>query len=321
MDDAEIIALVAASVGGRDTGGRVQPLGGKQGLLVCRVILTGGGSYIFKAVKEAGRREVPLSALLSRIAPEAVPRVFLAEQDEKRGLYWLVTEDVGSERLADAPTIDGYLAVATTLARLQLAMMTETESLRDIGIPGVDGSRWEEIGLRVLEGLELHGCGLSVDVEGIGAVVWSVPDMNRQAYAGPPTLVHGDLHAGNIVLSQKRSGSASCRDAELARVRLLDWGSAYVGAAFLGLEELLLPACRHLRTADQRGKIRAAYLREWSPLLGKPGPLEPAVAACATLVHLELLDEALRRPHQFDDFAIKAIASRLLEAYEAWQRT
>lgn len=287
------------------------PLSGKQGLFICRVILADGRSFVFKAVKEAGRREIAIAELLSRELPGSVPHIFAAEQDCKRGLYWLVCEDVGTRRLADSPTIDAFVATARALARVQLASLDVGPALWEAGAPIVDSARWEEIGLRVLEAAEDRRMEVGINLPALEQVVWSVTSMAADASACPIALVHGDLHAGNVVV---------CAESDTPAIRLLDWGSAYLGAAFLGLEELLWPATRFLRTPDQRGRVRAAYLREWAPLLGKPGPLEPAITACAALVRTELLDEALRRPHQFDTFAVAAIERRLREAVEAWNR-
>lgn len=316
MEDAEVIGCVAEAVGAARCAcqtARVIPLSGKQGLLICRVSLADGKSYVFKAVKEAGQREVSITALLSDSAPGIAPHVFRAERDGKRGLYWLVCEDVGPRRLADGPTIDGYIAAGRALARLQIASLEFLPPLAALDVPSVDTARWEEIGLRALEAAESRRCEVDIDSSGLEEVVWAVTAMAADAFACPPALVHGDLHAGNVAICADWTGEA-------ATVRLLDWGSAYVGAAFLGLEELLWPAARHLRLPDQRGRVRSAYLREWAPLLGKPGPLERAVSACAALVRLELLNEALRRPHLYDVFAPAAIQRRLSEAFEAWQR-
>lgn len=317
MEDREVIECVAAAAGvpsGAAAGARVSSLGGKQGLLVCRVELGCGQSFVFKVVKESARREVALAELLSRIVPDAVPRVVAAEQDCKRGLYWLVCEDVGTRRLADEPLVEWHVATAVTLARLQLASIDHLSAICEAGAPVVDCARWEEIGLRLLEALDDSENAAGSDKAAVEDVIWSVTSMASDASACPLALVHGDLHAGNVALRAPdyESGASS--------VRLLDWGSAYVGAAFLGLEELLWPAARFLRTPDQWGRVRAAYLREWARLLGKPGPLEKAVAACAALVRLELLDEAVRRPHQFDAFAAASIQRRLIEAFEAWRR-
>jgi aminoglycoside phosphotransferase (APT) family kinase protein len=311
VEDAEVIDCVCAAAGHAPCAGRVIPLSGKQGLLICRVTLQNGRSYVFKAVKEVGRREIAISELLSKELPGSVPHVYAAEQDCKRGLYWFVCEDVGSRRLADSPTVDAFAATAVALARVQLASLEISPALWETGAPVVDTARWEEIGLRLLEAAEKRQVDVGLDVAALEQVVWSVTSMAADASACPPALVHGDLHTANV---------AFCGEPENPSIRLLDWGSAYLGAAFLGLEELLWPAARYLRTPDQRGRVRAAYLREWAPLLGKPGPLETAVAACAALVRLELLDEALRRRHQYDNFAAAAIERKLFEAFEAWKR-
>lgn len=309
MDDEDVVGIVAEAAGRCARGARVQTLAGRQGLLVCRVTLADGASYVFKAVRECGRPELALTALVARIAPEAAPATLAFEADEARGHYWLVTEDLGPRRLADAPDVAGYLAAAQRLAALQVATMTETAALVAAGVPEVGERAWEDTALRALACVNAQPGGvLGHFRDEIEAVVWSVTDAARCASALPAALVHGDLHAGNIALTDEGA------------VRLLDWGSAYVGPAFLGIEELLLPAARHLRSAGDLARVRAAYCRAWTPVLGKLGPFEQAAAACRVLAQLALLDESLRRPAHYDAFASAAIAGRLVEVWRQWRK-
>src|SRR5262245_18771806 len=117
VEDDEIAACVAARVGRPPTGVQIEPLGGKQGLLVCRVRVPGAGSFVFKAVRESGRRELVLTERLAAVAPGSVPPVVAFEADSRRGLFWLITRDMGMRRLADAPSVDAYIATAQSLAQ------------------------------------------------------------------------------------------------------------------------------------------------------------------------------------------------------------
>lgn len=311
MDDEEIAACVAAALGCTTAGLEIETLGGRQGLLVCRVRVPGAGSFVFKAVRESGRRELALTALLAQHVPGAVPPVLAYEEDVRRGYYWLVTHDMGARRLADAPSVEGYVATAQTLAQIQLAVLDETEALRSLGVPCVGPSEWEEIALKALEAAQESGGALLQDgLSELERIVWATTDIARDTLTLPPALVHGDLHGGNVALLDGSPSVGVC---------LLDWGSAYVGAALLALEELLWPAVRWLRAAEEIDRVRTAYFRAMASLLGKPGRLERAFAACQTLVRLERLYESLRRDEQ-DEFASAATLRRLLDAWRHWER-
>jgi hypothetical protein len=144
-------------------------------------------------------------------------------------------------------------------------------------------------------------------------VVWATPDIALDTLSLPTALIHGDLHGGNIAMAEG--------DAE--RVCLMDWGSAYIGPAFLAMEELLWPVAHLARSAVDDTRVRAAYLRAWASLLGKPGPLERAVLACRLLVRLQLVEEGLQPPaaDAMEDMVTAATAvRRLLEAWRQWQK-
>jgi hypothetical protein len=309
VDDEEIIRCVHEAVGGVRNRAKLETLGGKQGLIVCRVALPGAGSFIFKAVKESCRRELTLTAALAALGTPSLPKVIEYREDAARFLYWIIMEDAGPCRLADSPTVENYIAAAEALANLQMKFIESPEGRRELNVLSIGPSEWDNIALSAIDMVEKPG-SLSVAAKRRGLLdsLWRTTDVARDTVSLPLTLVHGDLHAGNIALRGR------------ADVVLLDWGSAYIGAAFLGLAELLWPAARHLRNQSDLGRIRKAYFTVWSAQLGKPGRLEQPFAACQVLAHLSLLHESLRKPESYDDFAVAAAVSRYLDAVRKWER-
>jgi hypothetical protein len=314
MDEEEIASYVSAVVGGASQGAKIEPLGGRQGLIVCRVHITGKGSFIFKAVRESLRRELALTARLAQEVPGTIPHVLAYEEDEHRDLYWLVESDMGMRRLSDVPTVEWYCETAEALARVQQALLLESLDLDAMGVPKAETGFWEDVGLRALEkvaqsrGSLLHGL-----YDTLEAVIWSVDDLAMDASVLPLAIIHGDLHPGNVALLSDHP----------PRVCLLDWGSAYLGPAFLALEEMLFPAARYLKPGEGFLQVRSTYLRAWTPILGKPGRLERATLACQTLVRLLMLEESLRRsaPESSNDlFLCAAILQRLHESWQQWNR-
>jgi hypothetical protein len=308
VDDEEILACVAEVLGLEPEGGTVTPLGGKQGLFVCRVTLPGSPALIFKAVRESCRQELRLSAWLSEAVPYAVPNVLHSAEDVRRGYYWLVMRDEGPCRLSDRPAIQTYARAAETLARVQIDMMAAVPALRELGLREMDATSWEEMSLSLLSTME--GGNLRVVCEGsvLTDSLWKVGDMAKDASMIPASLIHGDLHSGNILVDSDD------------RVRLLDWGSSYIGAAHLGLAELLWPASRFGKQLGDLGPVRKAYTDQWVPILGKPGRLAAATSACEALSQLSLLHESLRRPERFGEFGAASVARQFVESYRHWER-
>ena len=308
VDDEEILACVAEALGLLPVGGSIEPLGGKQGLFVCRVTLPGSQPLIFKAVRESCRLELRLSAWLSQAIPYAAPAVLYAADDDQRGYYWLVMHDEGPSRLSDDPTISAYAAAASLLGSMQVDSLSRLADLREIGVPEMDAARWEETSLSLLAALDSDELGRIPDRGSLERSLWRVGEMASDAGMLPMALIHGDLHAGNIAANAK------------GEIRILDWGSAYIGSAFLGLSELLWPAARYARRLGDLGPVRKAYTDQWIPVVGKPGRLGAAVSACDALSRLSLLQESVRRPDRFGDFGAATVASQFVDLCRNWER-
>jgi len=309
MEDEEILSLVADSLGAKTSVGTVTPLTGKQGLLVCRVQISGSRSAIFKAVRESHKGEVAIAERLAKLLPGTVPAVIRAALDEQRGLYWLVLEDEGPVRLSDQPTIAGYAQAAQRLAEVQIASLASIDELSELGVRIIDMQGWEEMSLGLLAAIDNRSLVALTDPSALSQTLWKVSEIAADAGALPESIVHGDLHAWNIAV--RGDGS----------VRLLDWCSAFIGSAFLGLSELLLPAECHHRTLGDMGHVRKAYLDAWAPIVGKPGRLATAIAACDALARLSLLQEARRSQDRFGEYGAARAANRLMQATRQWERT
>jgi Ser/Thr protein kinase RdoA (MazF antagonist) len=72
----------------------------------------------------------------------------------------------------------------------------------------------------------------------------------------PPTLLHGDVHPGNVLVDPVRAGSGA------GRATLIDWGGSRVGPAALDLANLV--------TADSADVTR--YAGTWLEHTGQPLP-------------------------------------------------
>lgn len=313
MTDAEILALVADAMGASPDAATIEPLGGKQGLLVCRVHMAGRPSVIFKVVSEARRRELALTSLLSTLCPAIVAPVLASEEDTDRGLFWAILGDLGPVRLADHPTVEGYVAAAQALAFLQVTSLAEIHQIEALGVPVADSKRWEDIALRVLEG----ACSdqvksTSLPQNEIEEIVWSISDVAASAAMAPLALVHGDLHAANLALIGQ----------ETPAIALLDWGSAYIAPALCGLEELLWPARRHFHDPSAEGRISSGYLRPWSPMLARYADREGTIQASRVLVRMELLLEQITALQTAPEGFVSAYSThrKLREAWLAWRR-
>jgi len=308
LDDDQIIAYVAQALGIKMRPARVMRLGGRQGMVVARVAFDGRGSWVFKAVRRADQREVALAAAVAGFSGGRTPAVYGCEVDEPRGVSWIVMQDVGDLRLRDQPDADAFAAAADALAAIQIAALSHLDDPALASVPRLGVSQWEDVALEVLD--QVGSAAPQASRAGLEDAAWAAGEAASVTATLPVSLVHGDLHTGNVAI---RECGGPC---------LLDWGSAYLAAAFFGFEELAVASGGRMLVPEIEGRARAAYLRRWAPLLGKPGPLARPLLACRLLLRLEVARQALRRLEdgreaQFDAAAACRLAS---DALRQWRK-
>jgi hypothetical protein len=203
---------------------------------------TDGPPVWLKAACRHFHAEPALTRLVSSMAPGHTPDVVAT--DDERG--WLLTEDIATADEESAPEGVGPGA-ARIAATLQLRSLDRLAEIRAAEVPErglVDtGRRFDEI---LREGLEL-GDLTSDELAAARATAPAVHALlDRLAALGvPDTLVHGDLHTGNV---------AADGDA----IVLYDWSDAAVSHPFL---DVVVLASR-LPEDEQRATF-AAYAGAW----------------------------------------------------------
>jgi aminoglycoside phosphotransferase (APT) family kinase protein len=209
----------------------------------------GGGRTVRVVEKSASRHEVAgLRAAQSvRPAATAVPELVAAGRNTAG--WWLVTPFVAGAPLS-GPRPAAPANLFESLARLHAAFRGGSR-LPDV-VPRVDVSWWRQLCRDwVLPRVEQHR-----GRHGTGAVGRAVDLVNRAAEhpavaralgEQTPTLLHGDVHAGNVIVDGDHAW-------------LIDWGSCRVGPAMLDLANLV--------ALDSDGV--AVYRDTWARLTGTP---------------------------------------------------
>jgi streptomycin 6-kinase len=142
----------------------------------------------------------------------------------------LVLEDVGRETLEQRPTAEGYREAVRTLARMRA---TAARGLaRDPSLGAVlrrSPADFADLALRARTGLD----ALRPDLAGALDAPARRLSERLAAVDGPPTVVHGDFHAKNLV------------HGDGGRITPVDWPGAYVHAHLGDLYCLLREARKH----------------------------------------------------------------------------
>jgi hypothetical protein len=214
---------------------------------------TGEGSVYFKVVPPLFAGEPVLTDQLSRRHPGQMP-VVLARDAERR---WLLLREIGGTELRRTPDLGLWEETLRRFARVQMAWIGETERLlacgcvdrRLAGLPGQFDRLLDEIASPE------HRAVYGISEEDAGRVTALAPSLAARieelAGAGvPQTLVHGDLHGGNVRVDGER-------------IVFFDWTDGALAHPFFDLLTMFrdvpdLP--------DARARVRDAYLEPWTDL-------------------------------------------------------
>lgn len=228
-------------------------------------VRTPQGRWYLKALPPEYRPEVAITSFLATRFPGMVPHVFAT--DRERG--WLLLEDVGP--LMDDSRLDLWERAIDQIATMQRASVADIGALLALGCQDQRSSALaEQAGMLLAEPL----IRAALDQDEYAQLRALVPRLKGYCAAlgehGPlPTLVHGDLHTGNIA----QDGG---------RLIFFDWGDACVAHPFLVLVALLDANYLPPDAGQNAQRLRKRYLARWgdecAPELGADSRMVDALA-------------------------------------------
>lgn len=222
---------------------------------VLRVRASGRALY-FKASPEYFLREAEVTAMLSRFFPGAVPDVVAL--DRSRG--WMLLEDLG-EAFVSTLSPDAWTRALDAVASLHRRSVPVVDQMLEGGCldrrPPVLAAQIEALAeeetVTLPEGLRPR----------LRAVVGRLQEMCIELGASPipSTLVHGDLHADNIVRTERG-------------YVLFDWTDACVATPFVDFLTFVHNFGPASNDPVVRRAFRDRYLDAWSDVVPRTEAIE-----------------------------------------------
>jgi hypothetical protein len=214
---------------------------------------------------------------LARLFPDRVPAPLAV--DPGRG--WMVLDDLGVEVGWEAP-VEVVEEVVRSFARMQVEATGQVDRLLAAGCHDRRLDRLAAQARAWLPAIEATGELAGIDAatwlseDELGAVRAALPQVltcceELAGHAVPPSIVHGDLHLGNVARGP-------------AGYRFFDWTDACVAHPFFDL----LTIRRGTGFAGEEGegelpdRLRATYLPVWASF-EPPGRLDRALRLAAPL--------------------------------------
>lgn len=199
----------------------------------------------FKAVCDGFRAEPALTAWVAELDATVAPTIVALDLERA----WMLLEPFAE---TDEPGLDQIVALAASVARLQLASVPYVAALLAAGAPE--------------RGLDATIAGLAEVVHDGVERPATTPEQREAAFAAEPvlveavtalhrtelpmTLVHGDLHLGNA--TWRADGTPL----------LFDWTDACAAHPFLDGRHLAASVAHHVG-ADGEAAVREGYLGVW----------------------------------------------------------
>ena len=204
---------------------------------------TDAGPLYFKAACDWFRSEPRRTELLARLWPGRVPELIATEPD--RG--WQLMAPLSGVSDEDEPDPGLAAPTARTMADIQVGSVGHLPELRAAGLPDRGlAATWD-----ALQTIAAHSPELRfLDADERAAALAALPGTERRlaelaALDLPQTLVHGDLHLGNVA-----------HDGD--RLSIFDWTDACLAHPFVDLITL-----DGSSPEDERPALREAYLDRW----------------------------------------------------------
>ncbi len=206
-------------------------------------IPTDQGNIYLKAspIWEGASHEPQVLFALANLFPTKIPQPIAIEKEKR----WMLLSDFGST-IGFSPTLAKKNALLSQFAQLQIEAISQKEHLLEFGC-------WEHSLEQMpsqIEELFFDEQALAgLSKKEISTLQSQIPKLQAKAqklstYNIPPTLVHGDLHLGNVAFVEEKC-------------MFFDWASAAISHPFFDLVWL------YLDNPTERHKLISTYLKEW----------------------------------------------------------
>jgi hypothetical protein len=163
---------------------------------------TPAGDYYFKAVPPLFGHEPALTRFLAARFPGAVPEVAAVDLERR----WMLMPAFAGAMLQDEPASAVWAAALGGYGRLQAALVEDAAELLGLGCPDRRLDRLAAAAPLALDEADalLVGQAHGLEEGQVAALHDLLPALQAAcgelaALGPPPTLEHGDLHAGNII--------------------------------------------------------------------------------------------------------------------------
>ena len=213
---------------------------------ILRVPTDQGQVYFKAAMAPLFAAEPQITRLLAERHPQHVPGLLAIDADR----VWMLQRDFGGQRLEDLPPAEWDDAVRVW-GRMQWSFTEQLDALFAVGCPD---RRLNVLAAQVDELLTDPAAMDTLTAEEAAQFRALAPRLQSlcaelDAYNIPPTLAHGDFHAGNIVRND-------------GNVIIYDWTDACVAHPFLDMATIVewMPE----DTPEVRARLWDAYLTAWA---------------------------------------------------------
>lgn len=239
-------------------------------------VTTTAGNLYFKATPMTWTKECTKTHFLAQMYPSHLPELLAVNTEQQ----WMLMQDFSGLHLEKVADVTKWEEALRLFAQMQIEAVDQVAKLLNIGFPDrrIDRlvSQIEPLLADTKTLMPSSGPGLSeTEIETLRSYAPQIKAMCCELanYGIPPTLVHGDFHPQNVVVTDER-------------YVYFDWSDAAVAHPFFDAILFLQDIEQKLpNIPDVRVRLHNTYLEPWTVYMPMPRLME-AMKRCQPLTAL-----------------------------------
>lgn len=253
------------------------------------------GNYYIKAVGRYMEHEPRILKLLSQLTKHHVPEIIGFDDD----LHWILMKEVQGHTLDQQNSALYYKDMLSCYAQMQIQLSKHVDKFLILNTPiwelddiknSVESFKYEFFDLMSYTDNPISSSSFDRVADLLTTLITSL-----NAYNIPSTLVHGDFHLSNIIVTDNNV------------YKFIDWNEGYIGHPFYVLADFLAYiGSLQPKPTYSSDELCHAYLHKWSNYLSLSNNIYDVYKIARPIAVLRYAMRCIQCDHLYGDNSIES---------------